>query len=430
MPDQFDISRSAGGAEPPREAVAARPLRPGAGQQRRRRPEQRDPRQPLVPFEQLIDAISSEQLVAAVAGERDGDVRSRQRGDGGGGEDRVVGERLVEVAEHGDRLCRRGTAHHQLVVGGAEQLGDGERGVGVGAIAALHPHREGMERPGRVPQRQRHHGAGVEAAGEEGAERDVGDQPQPHRLVEQRGDLLFPGGGRALVRRPAVVGQRQVPVARDRDVPAGEAERAARREALDPAVDGPRPRQVAEREVLHQPHRVGLGRGQHPQQRLQLAGEVETRALAGPEERLLPEAVAGEEQPAFARVPEREGEHPAQPGDERGPARSAAREQHFGVRVGAERVRPGQLVPERGEVVDLAVEDDGAAAVGGGHRLVAADEVDDRQPAEAERAAGGVGEESGGVGPAVADRVSHHRGDRAQAWVCDLGDDAGDPAHG
>ena len=56
---------------------------------------------------------------------------------------------------------------------------------------------------------------------------------------------------------------------------------------------------------------------------------------------------------------------------------------HFGVRARPE-VVPAllELGPQLLEVVDFAVEDDPDRLVGIGHRLVAAGEIDDRQPPE------------------------------------------------
>ena len=81
------------------------------------------------------------------------------------------------------------------------------------------------------------------------------------------------------------------------------------------------------------------------------------------------------------------------------------------------------------EIVDLAVEHDDQRAVGRGHRLVAAGEIEDRQPPEGEHRRA-VGESAGVVGPARAHRLAH----RLDGVGVEPGargvDGAGDAAHG
>ena len=112
-------------------------------------------------------------------------------------------------------------------------------------------------------------------------------------------------------------------------------------------------------------------------------------------------------------------------------------DQDLGVALRAERVPPGlEPVPQRGEVVDLAVEDRPDRAVLVRERLMAPGQVDDRQPAETRarrgrrgrcprrRARGGRGGPSsppgvvvqaGGVGPGCA-ADSAHRISSRKAW--------------
>jgi hypothetical protein len=106
--------------------------------------------------------------------------------------------------------------------------------------------------------------------------------------------------------------------------------------------------------------------------------------------------------------------------------------EHFGVAAAGELVtaRP-EVLAQRVVVVDLAVlgAPDAAALVR--ERLVAALDVDDRQPAGAERAAG-VDDEPGVVGAAIFDQLRHPPQDgfrqrRGAAPVDTEG--SGDPAH-
>ena len=93
-----------------------------------------------------------------------------------------------------------------------------------------------------------------------------------------------------------------------------------------------------------------------------------------------------------------------------------------------------QLLAELEVIVDLAVEDDGEAAVRARHRLLAAANVDDRQAAMAEAdleaSVGGVGERvAGAIRPAMGHRV----GDAGKGLaVLAIGGTKGpteDPAH-
>ena len=76
----------------------------------------------------------------------------------------------------------------------------------------------------------------------------------------------------------------------------------------------------------------------------------------------------------------------------------------------------GELAADVAVVVDLAVEGDDVAAVGGMHRLRAAGaEIDDGEPALAQRhAALGLDPDAAAVRPAMAQRVVHGFADRAQ----------------
>ena len=104
--------------------------------------------------------------------------------------------------------------------------------------------------------------------------------------------------------------------------------------------------------------------GSSRQQRLDLGGEGEPPGLLGVEQRLLPEVIAREQQAAAAPVPDREGEHAAQPREHPLAVVLVQVDQHLGVAAGPELVAPGhQLAAQRLVVVDLAVEDDLDAAV-------------------------------------------------------------------
>ena len=166
-----------------------------------------------------------------------------------------------------------------------------------------------------------------------------------------------------------------------------------------------------------------------PPQRLQLGGERE-RVGGAVVERLDPEAVARQHEPLARAVPHRDGEHPAQPLGEARTVLLVEVDEH--LRVGVRRpeaVAGGlELGPQRGMVVDLAVLHDDDAAVLVGDRLVAALEVDDRQPP---RGQAGAAQQRlpCAVGPAVAQRVAHGAQQRGVDGAPVGADDAADPAH-
>ncbi len=124
-------------------------------------------------------------------------------------------------------------------------------------------------------------------------------------------------------------------------------------------------------------------------------------------ERLLARAIAGEDQTATAVVPECEGEHAAEPGDEVEPELLIRVHDRLGVRARGEGVPGGlQLLGELGEVVYLAVEDDGHRPRLVVDRLVSGREVDDAQPPVSEPHPGST-VEAVGIRAAVPDHAGH-----------------------
>ena len=130
------------------------------------------------------------------------------------------------------------------------------------------------------------------------------------------------------------------------------------------------------------------------EQAAELAREGELSLPKAGVERLDSEPVAGQDETAPARVPERHIPHPVHALEERlSPLRPAVRED-LGVGGGRELVAAGlELGPELDVVVDLAAEGHPHLAVGGRERLMAARrEIDDGEPdvAQDERSIGGV----------------------------------------
>ena len=107
-------------------------------------------------------------------------------------------------------------------------------------------------------------------------------------------------------------------------------------------------------------------------------------------------------------VPDRQCEHPPQEREHPGPLVLVEMNQDFGIALRAEGVTSGlEPAPQRGEVVDLAIEDGPDGAVLIGERLMPSRQIDDRQPAKPERGMI-VAIDAGIVRPAVSDPV-HHR---------------------
>jgi len=211
------------------------------------------------------------------------------------------------------------------------------------------------------------------------------------------------------------------------------------RKLEDVPVDAARRGNVFDRQVLGERLRVELARNAAVgREGLQLAGEDAARCPAGGLgekcraarecviERLLPEPVAGEDELLAARVPERDGKHPLQLFDEFLAPFEIRAEHHFGIAAGREGVAVlAQPLADLAVLVRLSVEDQRHAA--GRHRLYAAFDVEDREPAMPERRRS-VEEESVRVGTAVGERRGHPA-DRFPVWRPREVDVSADAAH-
>ena len=163
-------------------------------------------------------------------------------------------------------------------------------------------------------------------------------------------------------------------------------------------------------------------------QRAKLGRELELAVVRAVVQRLDPVPVAREDEAPLARVPDRDREHPAQPFRETGSPLLVRVNQDLGVAVRAERVaRTLQLGHELLVVVDLAVlhDDDGAVLVR--DRLVAAGEIDDREP-PCREPDGAVDERAAGIRAAMHERSTHRR-EPAGIGGSARGGDSADPTH-
>jgi hypothetical protein len=170
------------------------------------------------------------------------------------------------------------------------------------------------------------------------------------------------------------------------------------------------------------------------QERLDLRPEHEPAVVDSVVERLDPDAVAHEPQPALPFVPQGEGEHAAKPVQALDPPLLVRVHDRLGVRMVRDEgvaADPLELLPHRRVVVDLAVVDELDRAVLVRNRLVrGVREIDDREPSRAQADAP-VGRDPGprAVRPAVRERVAHPR----DVGLLDLerspGECSGDSAH-
>ena len=250
---------------------------------------------------------------------------------------------------------------------------------------------EALDRFGRQRLHDRRHQRGIDPAGEEDAERHVGD----HLAV----DDFAQGPIERLHRRPGVA--QPVVMAGAHDV--GEApigsyrrrralapgEQSARIELANAGVDRQGRGDVAVAEVGREGGWVEILRQiadlfEGPQ----LRGECQTPAACAVVERLFAHPVAGEAGGVGAAIPDAQGEHALGPGQ--GPLHAQPGngfEENLGVRQAApgDRPPPSSSARSRRIVVDLAVHGQDVSAAGRFHRLMAGlGDVDDRQPPLAE----------------------------------------------
>ena len=172
----------------------------------------------------------------------------------------------------------------------------------------------------------------------------------------------------------------------------------------------------------HRPGRAGIREGKQivdriaidlsldqtrSQKRLDLGSENQKIGCLSPEQRFDPQPVAGEEQRAFARIPQRQGKHAVQLVHEISPALLIEMGNQRGVTASADVVRAvEQTLSQYGVVVEFAVEDRLDRALPGVDRLVPLFAVDDCQPRH--RQVYVVPEEFAlAVGPSMLNRREH-----------------------
>ena len=399
---------------------------------RRNESAREQPRQPLVQPRELVGLVGDvarEELVAPVPAEGDRHVASGELREIVGRDRGGVGEWLVEVAhelrdEVGD-VGRDG----QLGVVRLESPGDepGRRALVVRRI--VEADRERLDGAGVDPPRQRDDGARVEPAAQEDAEGNVRDQLPSHGVREEVQELR-----RHRSRTEVACGRsnlREVPVAVVGEPPALPDQKMAGLELADLPVDRVRSRDVEQRQV--EAERLDVHRRTQAigEERLDLGAEEEAVRELRDVQRLDPQPIAGQDEPAPGGVPERDGEHAVERAHEVEALLLVEMNDDFRIRARVEAMTPGfELALQLREVVDLAVVDRPDAAVLVVNRLPAGVDVDHGQ------APHGQADVAVEVNPVVVgtpmDERLAHRGegvglDAAMRLQVDL---TGDPAHG
>ena len=202
----------------------------------------------------MIAPVPGEALVAAVSGQRDGDVAARELADAIGGDRGAVRIRfVVHAGQFVDQI--EVVARHVIdPVAGPIACGDQLREPGLVVGGIVEGDRAGIYRLRRHPRHGRHHRARVDTAREERAQRHLGDEPELHGFLEPAVELARG----VLERDPAVAGEPHVPIATRlaRRFAATDHERVRRRQLSHGTVDGSRLGDIAEREVFLDRERV------------------------------------------------------------------------------------------------------------------------------------------------------------------------------
>ena len=202
---------------------------------------------------------------------------------------------------------------------GADRLRGCHRHVDLGEAFAFETCGEG-DQLGVVPDRQGGDGGGVDATGQERPDGDVGAHVFGHRVLQDGGDLVVAGLFGPRPERHGRESRLEVPVRPGRF--SGPDDRVAA--GLQPshtAMQGFRLGNVLQHRVVLQGPGVDAeiqSQNAHQvEQTLLLAADGGAARSGRHEQRLDPEGVPGAEQLAARGVPQREGEHAAQPAQRR-----------------------------------------------------------------------------------------------------------------
>ncbi len=237
----------------------------------------------------------------------------------------------------------------------------------------------------------------IETCGEKNAHRHVGDEMGANACGER-----FGGVDRSVAEGDARHGLE------DERAVAGDSRPVAGRQGADRLPQAERLRHRSPGEETGDRRRIDFERqAAAGLEGARLRGEAQLPAVERVEERLDAVGVARQDELAGGGVPDRQSVHATQLRQRPRALSAPELEDHFGVGTAVE-ADAGGREPRRqlAEIVDLAVEDDGEAPVGGGHRLrPGRREVEDREPAVGkQQAAVGRAPEALAVRPAPRER--------------------------
>src|SRR6516162_7256376 len=228
------------------------------------------------------------------------------------------------------------------------------------------------------------HRAGIETTAQENAQRHFAHQPATHTIGEERVQFFQDLAGRA----PRVITffEIQSPIAAYGDPAVGVSERVRRRQLEDVAEHGLRFAHKALPEKRHNGLHVGDGElGRNGENRFDFGTEDKALALAGVEEWLLAQAIAGQEQTTSTEVPKGNPKHTAQGSQAIGALFFVQVRDDFRIRGSAKSVEARKELRAKIEVVvNLAVQNDLHLAILAGNRLMAAGHVNDTQAPDAQ----------------------------------------------
>jgi hypothetical protein len=301
-----------------------------------------------------------------------------------------VGHRFVEVIERRLDVVLGDALDHQHVVDGAEMLRDDLRIIQFAEALVRIADGERPQLAGNVPPHQRDQRAGVEAAGEEHAERYVRHQVRLHTFIEQR--LHFEREVLDGLPREVPLLEAQIPILRDLRIE----HRLRRGHELEAEV-------IIERLPVQPTRHVFV-----LQDRLDLRREPQLAIAHVVVERLDADAVARDPQQLLARIPDRKREHPAQLLHRLDAVLLVRVDDDFRIRPALEQVpAPFEFGPQFEVIVDLPVEHDLDRTILVRHRLSPVlRQINDAQPAMAQRNVI-VAKERMLVGPAMRDDIRH-----------------------
>jgi hypothetical protein len=299
--------------------------------------------------------------------------------------------------------------------------------IGLVMLALVEGDGKSLDRSTGMFLQQRDDGRGVDPTREQRAEGDVGLHAQSNGVAQEPVEFI---DGLVVISEEWV---RQSALRHLLDRPVGRrspqwragvhnGEQMPREQLHHVLIDRRRSRHVQVAQEIGKRARVDRAVERRARdERLELGAERHQSVLGVDEHGFNAEAVANEREAPLARVPHGNAEHADEATRRVGDTPLLERgEDHLGIRMSAEcGAQTLQLGAEIAEVEDLAVEHNREAAAARAHRLMTQlRQIDDGEPAEPERHAGGrVAPDARVVGTAMHDGAAHPLSGRHQRVV-------------